>query len=57
MVTSANDDTTYHLVDLDGTRMTTSVVGKRIKVFKIRNEAEPEPTMRIESNDSDQEDE
>ena len=57
MVTCANDNATYHLVELDGTRMTTTVVGKQIKAFKRQNEAEPDPTMGIENDDSDGEDE
>ena len=57
MVINANDNAMYHLAELDGTRMTTPVVGKRIKAFKRRNEAEPEPTKGTESGDSDQEDE
>ena len=43
MVRSVNDNATYHLMELDGTRITTPVVGKRIKAFKKRNEAEPNP--------------
>ena len=33
-VTSANDNNTYHLVELDGTRIAVPVAGKRIKAFK-----------------------
>ena len=43
MVRSVNDNATYHLANLDGTRITTPVAGKRIKAFKRRNEAEPNP--------------
>ena len=42
-VRSVNTNATYHLAELDGTRITTPVVGKRIKAFKKRNEAEPNP--------------
>ena len=45
------------LAELDGTRMTTLVAEKWIKAFKRRNEAEPDPTMVIESDNSDREDE
>ena len=33
------------------------ITGKRIKAFKRRNEAELDPIMGIESDDSDREDE
>ena len=36
VVTSANDNATYHLAELDGTRMVVPVAGKRIKAFKKR---------------------
>ena len=55
MVRSVNDNATYHLAELDGTRVTTLVVGKRIKAFKRRNEAEPNPGA--DGANSDQEDE
>ena len=34
VVTSANDNRTYHLAELNGTRMTIPVAGKRVKAFK-----------------------
>ena len=37
VVTSANDNGTYHLVELDGTRMAVPVAGKRVKAFKCHN--------------------
>ena len=43
VVTSANDNGTYHLAELDGTRMTIPVAGKRIKAFKKRHDDEPDP--------------
>ena len=55
VVRGVNDNATYHLAELDGTQITTPVVGKRIKAFKRRNEAEPNPGP--ESASSDQEDE
>ena len=42
VVTSANNNWTYHLAKLDGTRMAIPVAGKRIKEFKKRNEHEPD---------------
>ena len=41
VVTSDNNNETYHLAELDGTRMAVPVVGKRIKAFKKRHETEP----------------
>ena len=38
VVTGANDNGTYHLAELDGTRL----AGKRIKAFKKRHEYEPD---------------
>ena len=55
MVRSVNDNATYHLAELDGTRITTTVAGKRMKAFKRWNEAEPNPGS--DSASSDQEDE
>ena len=43
VVTSANDKGTYHLAELDGTRMVVPLAGKRIKGFKKRYEDEPNP--------------
>ena len=34
VVTSANDNGTYHLAELDNTRMGIPVAGKRVKAFK-----------------------
>ena len=42
VVTGANDNETYHLAELDGTRMAISVAGKRVKAFKKRHEGEPD---------------
>ena len=41
--TSANDNRTYHLAELDGTRIVVPVAGKRIKAFKKWHEDEPDP--------------
>ena len=40
MVTSANDNATYHLAELDRTRMTVPIARKWVKVFKKRHWAE-----------------
>ena len=40
--TSANDNGTYHLAELDGTRIVVPVDGKRIKASKKRHEGEPD---------------
>ena len=42
VVAGANDNGTYHLTELDSTRMAIPVGGKRIKVFKKRHDGEPE---------------
>ena len=42
VVTSANDNGTYHLRELDGTRIALPMTGKRIKAFKKQHEDEPE---------------
>ena len=56
VVTNANDNATYHLIELDGTRIVTSLAGKWIKAFKKRHEAEPDPTLGTEGDVSDEED-
>ena len=42
VVTSAIANETYHLAELDGTRMAIPVAGKRVKAFKKRHECEPD---------------
>ena len=42
-VTSANDNGTYHLAEVDGTRIDVPMARKRIKAFKKRHEDEPDP--------------
>ena len=42
VVTGANDNGTYHLAELDGTRVAIPVAEKRIKAFKKRHDGEPE---------------
>ena len=50
MVTSVNDNGTYHLAELDGTQIAVPVVGKRIKEFKKQYVDEPNPDC-AEEND------
>ena len=38
VVTSANDNATYHLVELDGSRLVVPIPGKRVKIFKKRQD-------------------
>ena len=57
MVTSANDNATYHLTDLDGTTIATLVAGKPIKAFKRWHKAKSDPTLGIRGDISDEEDE
>ena len=49
MVTSTNDNATYHLVELDGTRIAILVAEEHIKAFKKRHEAEPDPEEEVGS--------
>jgi hypothetical protein len=49
-VTSANDNRTYHLAELDGSRMAVPVAEKRVKAFKKRHEDEP-VLESVDSND------
>ena len=55
VVINVNDNVTYHLAELSGTRMRTPVAWKRIKAFKRRNEAEPDPTVGAQSGGSKEE--
>ena len=48
---SANDNGTYHLAELDGTRMAVPVAGKRIKAFKKQHDNEPDPVFLDRSDD------
>ena len=42
-MTSVNENATYHLVELNGTRIAVPIAERRIKVFKKRHEDEPDP--------------
>ena len=41
VVTSANDNATYHLAELDGSRLAIPIAGKRVKIFKKRQDEGP----------------
>ena len=41
MVTSAINNATYHLAELDGTKLAVPIAGKRVKIFKKRHDNEP----------------
>ena len=41
VVTSTNDNATYHLAELDRTRLTLPIAGKQVKIFKKRHDDEP----------------
>ena len=41
MVTSTNDNATYHLAQLDGTRLAVRIAGKQVKSYKKRHDDEP----------------
>ena len=42
VVTSANDNAPYHLVELDGSRLAIPIAGKRVKIFKKRQDENPD---------------
>ena len=42
LVTSANDNATYHLAELDGSRLAVPIAGKRVKIFKKRQDEDPD---------------
>jgi hypothetical protein len=52
-VTRVNDNGTYHLAELDGTRIVVLVVGKRVKAFKKRHDDEPDLGSEESDNDTD----
>ena len=51
MVTSVNDNATYHQAELDRRMITIPVVGKRIKAFKKWHEPDPDPEIEDEGAD------
>ena len=46
MVTSTNDNATYHLTELDGMRLVVPIVGKLIKIFKKLKDEEPDMDVK-----------
>ena len=42
VVTSANDNTTYHLTELEGSRLAIPFAGKRVQIFKKRQDENPD---------------
>ena len=57
VVMSANDNTTYHLPELEGTRIAVPVARKRIKVFKKQDEVQPDPELEGEDAGAEEPDE
>jgi hypothetical protein len=53
LVTSVDDNGTYHLAELDGTRIAVPVAGKRVKVFKKRHDNEPDLGIGESDDDND----
>jgi hypothetical protein len=53
VVTSVDDNGTYHLAELDGTRITVPVAGKRVKAFKKRHDDEPDLGIGDDDDDND----
>ena len=53
MATSANDNATYHLAELNGTRIAILVARKQIKAFKKGHEPEPDPDPDLEVEEED----
>ena len=41
VVKSAYDNATYHLAELDGSRLAIPIAGKRVKIFKKRQDEGP----------------
>ena len=40
-MTSANDNATYHVTELDKSRLAIPIAGKRVKIFKKRQDEGP----------------
>jgi hypothetical protein len=55
-VTNVNDNGTYHLAELDGTRIAVPVAGKRIKAFKKHHDDKPDLESGDDNDDTDGED-
>ena len=55
VVKSTNVNATYHLAELDGTRIVVLIMGKPIKAFKKRLVVEPDPEVEDEDTNEDRE--
>jgi hypothetical protein len=53
VVTTVNGNGTYHLAELDGTRIVVPVAGKRIKAFKKRHVDSPDLGSEESDDDGD----
>ena len=53
VVTSANN-TTYHLVELNRTRLATPIAKKKVKIFKKQHEREPIIKELAKNEDGDE---
>jgi hypothetical protein len=53
VVTSVDDNGTYHLAELDETRIAVPVAGKRVKAFKKRHDDEPDAGIAGDDDESD----
>jgi hypothetical protein len=53
MVRSVDDNGTYHLAELDGTKIAVPVAGKRVKAFKKRHNNEPNLGIGDDDDESD----
>ena len=57
MVTNATDNATYHLGELERTRIVTPVVRMQINTFKKWHDVEPDRALETEGDVSGDEDE
>jgi hypothetical protein len=57
VVTRVDDNGTYHLAELDGTRIAIPVAGKRVKAFKERHDGEPDARIGWSNDDGSDDDE
>jgi hypothetical protein len=56
VVTRVDDNGTYHLAELDGTRIAIPVAGKRVKKFKKRHDDEPDARIGWSNDDGSDDD-
>jgi hypothetical protein len=57
VVRRVDDNGTYHLAELDGTRIANPVAGKRVKAFKKRHDDEPDARIGWGDDDEGDDDE